>query len=138
GSHERARDDGRHGCHEVLALVSGRDHPLSGTKETWSAPGPLATVSPPQAPRSSGSTVDVARRPGYPWPEQMGRNLSRKVRETRSSSRQKRSQPAAHPCRGPGGQAGDEHGGPPWFEGACRRGHPLCGTNLSLCKIHFH
>ena len=42
-----------------------------------------------------------------------GRNLSRKVRETRSSSSQKRPEPAAHPCRGPGGQAGDEHGGPP-------------------------
>ncbi len=36
-----------------------------------------------------------------------GRNWSRKVRETRSSNRQKRSEPAAHPCRGPGGQAGD-------------------------------
>src|SRR5271157_2749530 len=117
-----ARDDGRHGCHEVLALVSGRHHSLSGTKETWLAPDPLATVSPPQAPRSSGSTVDVARRAGYPWSEQMDRNLSRKVRETRSSSRQKRPQPAA--LRG---QAGDEHGGPPWFEGTCRRGHPLCG-----------
>src|SRR5271157_1289 len=35
-----------------------------------------------------------------------GRNWSRKVRETRSSSSQKRSEPAAHPCRGPGGQAG--------------------------------
>jgi hypothetical protein len=36
-----------------------------------------------------------------------GRNWSRKVQETRSSSSQKRSEPAAHPCRGPGGQAGD-------------------------------
>src|SRR5208337_3433046 len=67
-----------------------------------------------------------------------GRNLSRKVRETRSSSSQKRSEPAAHPCRGPGSQAGDEHGGPPWFKGTRGRGHPLCGTNVSLYKIHFH
>ena len=41
-----------------------------------------------------------------------GRKKSRKVRKTRSSSSQKRSEPAAHPCRGPGGEAGDEHGGP--------------------------
>jgi len=67
-----------------------------------------------------------------------GRNLSRKVRETRSSSSQKRSEPAAHPCRGPGGQAGDEHGEPSWFKGTRGRGQLLCGTNISLYKIHFH
>jgi hypothetical protein len=54
---------------------------------------------------------------GYPWTEQMSRKMSRNVWETRSSHSQKRSEPAAHPCRGPGGQAGDEHGGSPWFKG---------------------
>ena len=39
---------------------------------------------------SSGSAVDAARRAGYPWTEQMSCKLSRKVRETRSSSSQKR------------------------------------------------
>ena len=28
GSHQRPRGDGRHGCHEVLARVSGRGHPF--------------------------------------------------------------------------------------------------------------
>src|SRR5208337_4984719 len=41
---------------------------------------------------SSGSAVDAARRAGYPWTEQISRKLSRKVRETRSSSSQKRSE----------------------------------------------
>src|SRR5271157_5660785 len=41
-----------------------------------------------------------------------GRNLSRKVRETRSSSSQKRPERSA--------------------------GHPLCGTSISLYKIPFH
>src|SRR5271157_827749 len=58
---------------------------------------------------SSGSTVDVARRAEYPWPESWGRNWSRKVRESRSSSSQKRSEPAA--LRG---QGGNEHGGSPF------------------------
>ncbi len=69
----------------------------------------------------------MSRRVGYPWTEQMSRKLSRKVRETRSSSSQKRSEPAAHPCRGPGGQGGNEHGGVPWFssrEGSSRAGPP--------------
>jgi hypothetical protein len=37
-----------------------------------------------------------------------------KVRETRSSSSQKRSEPAA--LRG---QGGNDHGGSPWFQGGC-------------------
>ena len=41
---------------------------------------------------SLGSAVDAARRAGYPWTEQMIRKLSRKVRETRSSNNQKRSE----------------------------------------------
>jgi hypothetical protein len=40
----------------------------------------------------SGSTLDAARRAEYPWTEQISRKLSRKVRETRSSSSQKRSE----------------------------------------------
>ena len=28
GSHQRQRGDGRHGCHEVLARVSGGTHPF--------------------------------------------------------------------------------------------------------------
>ena len=55
-------------------------------------------------------------------PESWVRNWSGKVRETRCSSNQKRSEPTAHPCRGPGGQAGDEHGGSPWFKGTRGRG----------------
>ena len=41
---------------------------------------------------SSGSAALAARRAGYPWTEQMSRKLSRKVRETRSSNNQKRSE----------------------------------------------
>src|SRR5271157_2500888 len=67
-----------------------------------------------------------------------GRNWSRKVRETRSSSSRKRPEPAAHPCRGPGGQAGDEHGGSPWFKGTRGRGRTLCGTNIRFYKIRSH
>ena len=43
--------------------------------------------------------------------------------KTRSSRSQNRSEPAAHPCRGPGGQGRNEHGGSPWFssrEGSSR------------------
>ena len=84
--------------------------------------------------RSEGGEEVLAERPvGYPWPESWGRNLSGKVRETRSSNSQKQSEPAAMH-----GQAGGEHGGPPWFKGTRGRGHPLCGTNVSLYKIHFH
>jgi len=39
---------------------------------------------------SSGSAIDAAGRAGYPWTEQMSRKLSRKVRETPSSSSRKR------------------------------------------------
>ena len=51
----------------------------------------------------SGSAVDAARRAGYPWTEQMSRKLSRKVRETRSSSSQKRSERALPSSPGPCG-----------------------------------
>src|SRR5271157_2239479 len=52
GSHQRPRGDGRHGCHEVLARVSGGAPPISGTKVTWLAPNVLlATVLPPHASR---------------------------------------------------------------------------------------
>jgi len=44
------------------------------------------------APRSSGSTVDVARRAGCPWSEQMDRKMLRFVEKTRSSSSRKRSE----------------------------------------------
>ena len=37
-------------------------------------------------------------------------------RVTGSSRGQKRSEPAAHPCRGPGDHAGEWHGGPPWLK----------------------
>ena len=39
-----------------------------------------------------GQEVLAARPAGYPWPEQMDRKKSRKVRETRSPSSQKRSE----------------------------------------------
>src|SRR5271166_5430725 len=38
----------------------------------------------------------------------MARKMLRFVEKTRSSSSQKRSEHAAHPCRGPGGQGGAE------------------------------
>ncbi len=104
------------------------------------------TTGRPNGDRSS-STASVDRRGpplmlraelGIHGLRSWGRNLSRKVRETRSSSSQKRSEPVAHPCRGPGGQAGDEHGGPPWFKGTRGRGYQLCDTNVSLYEIHFH
>jgi len=41
------------------------------------------------------SAVEAARRTGYPWPESWGRNLPRKVRETRSSSSRKRPERSA-------------------------------------------
>ena len=76
----------------------------------------------------------MSRRVGYPWPEQMARKMLRNVEKTRSSSSQKRSEHAAHPCRGPGGQAGAWHGGSPWFKGTRGRGHPTPMTNLGgLC-----
>ena len=45
----------------------------------------------------------------------------------RSSHSQKRSEPAAHPCRGPGGQAGNEHGGSPWFQRGVEPGRAPAG-----------
>jgi len=47
----------------------------------------------------------------------------RKVRETRSSSSQKRSEPAA--LRG---QGGNEHGGSPWFQGGVEPGRAPAGV----------
>src|SRR5208337_1361980 len=44
---------------------------------------------------SSRSATLAARRAGYPWPEQMARKMLRNVEKTRSSSSQKRSEPAA-------------------------------------------
>jgi|GEM_PF-4607779 len=64
-----------------------------------------------------------------------GRNWSRKVRETRSSSSQKRSEPAAHPCRGPGGQAGDDHGGSPCFKGGVEPGRAPAGVGRQLLRL---
>src|SRR5271166_7050774 len=55
-----------------------------------------------------------------------------KVRETRSSSSQKRSEPAAHPCRGPGGQGGNEHGGSPWFKEGVKPGRAPAGEGREL------
>ncbi len=55
----------------------------------------------------------------------MSRKKSRKVRETRSSSSLKRSEPAAQPWLGPGGRGGSEHGGVPWLR--------LAENNLSVC-----
>jgi hypothetical protein len=60
------------------------------------------------------------------------RNWSRKVRETRSSSSQKRFEPAAHPCRGPGGQGGNEYGGSPWFQGGVEPGRAPAGEGREL------
>ena len=90
------------------------------------------------------AAVAAARRAGSPWPEQMDRKMLRFVEKTRNSHRQnapsadrsvvrppaascyyqrkrsgEESKPVAHPCRGPGGQAGDHQQ---------RQGHPLSGA----------
>jgi len=46
--------------------------------------------------------------------------------------------PPPTPAGGPGSQAGDEQGGPTWFKGRRGRGNPLCDTEISLHKTHFH
>jgi len=52
----------------------------------------------------------------YPLPEKRGPQLVEKKSEQRGViSGQRRSEPAAHPCRGPGDHAGEWHGGPPWL-----------------------
>src|SRR5271166_2433192 len=71
--------------------------------------------------------------PGYPAgvaatsPPYPTRKLSRKVRETRSSSSQKRSEPAAMR-----GQGGNEHGGSPWFQGEVEPGRAPAGEGREL------
>ena len=45
----------------------------------------------------------------------------------RSSHSQKRSEPAAHFCRGPGGPGGNEHGGSPWFQRGVEPGRAPAG-----------
>ena len=45
----------------------------------------------------------------------------------RSSHSQKRSEPAAHPCRGPRGPGGNEHGGSPWFQRGVEPGRAPAG-----------
>ena len=114
-------------CDVLLFAFTGQWPPAIGVRRDvllfaftghWS----LFSRHSPLVPRSLGSAAHAAHRAGYPWFEQMGRKKSRKVRATRSVSSQKRSEPAAHPCRGPGGQAGDEHGGSPWFKGTRGRG----------------
>jgi hypothetical protein len=57
----------------------------------------------------------------------MGRKLSRNVWKTRSSNRQKRSEPAA--LRG---QGGNEHGGSPWFQGEVEPGRAPAGEGREL------
>jgi len=81
-----------------------------------------------------GQEVLAARPAGYPWPEQMDRKMYRNVWEARSSRSQKRSEPAAHPCRGPGGQAGDWHGGSPWFKGGVEPGRAPAGVGRDLLR----
>src|SRR5271157_351268 len=39
---------------------------------------------------------------------------------------------AAHPCRGPGGQGGNEHGGSPWFKEAVEPGRAPTGEGREL------
>ena len=80
----------------------------------------------------SGAAVAAARRAGSPWPEQMDRKMLRfvekrgirtdktpRARTEVLSARGEESKPVAHPCRGPGGQAGDHQK---------RQGHPLSGA----------
>ena len=71
-----------------------------------------------------GAAVAAARRAGSPWSEQMDRKMLRFVekrgirtdktppaRTEVLSARGEESKPVAHPCRGPGGQAGDHRSG---------------------------
>jgi len=73
--------------------------------------------------------------PGIHGLKSWGRNWSRKVRETRSLSNHRRSEPAAHPCRGPGGQAGDDHGGSPCFKGGVEPGRAPAGVGRELLRL---
>src|SRR5512135_1620763 len=79
-----------------------------------------------------GAAVAAARRAGSPWSKQMDRKMLRfvekrgirtdKTPQARTevlSARGEESKPVAHPCRGPGGQAGDHQK---------RQGHPLSGA----------
>ena len=85
GSHQRPRGDARHGCHEVLARVSGKGTPISGTKVTWLAPNVLlATVLPPHAPRPTphdrrGPPSMPRAELGTALPTRQGVNMLRKA-----------------------------------------------------------
>ena len=61
----------------------------------------------------------------------MSRKLSRKSAETRSSGNQKRSEPAAHPCRGPVAKAEIQHGGSPWLKEGVEPGRAPQGWGVS-------
>jgi len=110
----------------TLANVSGRWSLLDGMSAivagSFYGANPMNSPSPARLPSRMqtmpGKSLATSLKPKRRALNDMRfRTWSRKVRETRSSSSQKRSEPAAHPCRGPGGQAADEHGGPPWFKG---------------------
>jgi len=129
----------------TLVSVSGRWSLLDGMSAIVA--GSFHGANPMNSPAPSRSPLRMQTMPGKSLATSLKRNLralndmhfrtwSRKVRETRSSSSQKRSEVAAMR-----GQAGDEHGGPPWFKGTRGRrgrGHPLCGTNVNFYEIHFH
>src|SRR5208337_5114371 len=103
----------RRGAWSVISLSLAS--PAIGRCPLLPRHSPLATrhSPPPSMPRAELGIQGLKS-----W----GRNWYRKVRETRSSSSQERPEPAAHPCRGPGGQAGDWHGGSPSFKGTRGRG----------------
>ena len=68
GSHQRPRGDGRHGCHEVLARVSGRGntHLLAPGKRGRppTSPGPLFSRP---APRAAGRELGLFSGSIPPW-----------------------------------------------------------------------
>jgi hypothetical protein len=116
-----------------LASVSGTWSVLDGTSATAVGSFYGANSMNPPAPARSPSRMQTMpgkslatslKRKRRALNDVHSRTWSRKVRQTRSSSSQKRSEPAAHPCRGPGGQAGDEHAGSPLVRGNARTGSP--------------
>src|SRR5208337_684795 len=81
---------------------------------------------------SSGSTVDVARRAGYPWPEQMARKMLRNVEKRGVHTARNGPGPPPTPAGGPvakaemstadrlGSREGSSRAGPPQGRGVSR------------------
>ena len=70
----------------------------------------------PETVRARTGSVDGALSCVYLWPEQMARKMLRNVEIRGVHAARNGPSPPPTPAGGPGGQAGAEHGGPPWFK----------------------